>query len=86
MLERAFTQAVGDHQLLMAVGLSMLGSQAGVPLLVSTIQSQLQGEELPERESKIRHVGWPPDQAAASGLGHLMRGGGAVQLPIWQQW
>jgi len=89
LLEQAFTEAEGDRQLLMAVGLSMLGSQVGVPLLVSTIQRQLQGEKLPERDSKIRHVGWPPDQAAAPNLANLIYALGLTRsqasLPIWQR-
>ena len=76
MLEQAFTEAEGDRQLLMAVGLSMLGSQAGVPLLVSTIQQQLQAERLPERDSEN------PSCGMASRPGGCVRRG-ASDLCAW---
>lgn len=89
VLEKAHSEAEGDRRVLLAQALAMVGSTAGVPTLVSAIQSQLGGEHLPERSAHIRHVGLPPDQGAAADVVYLIYALGLARdrriLPIWQR-
>ncbi len=89
ILERALEQATGEQELLLARVLAMLGSTVGVPVLVEAIAAQLVDETLPERDSRIRYAGAPPDQGAMPDVVYLLHALGMARdrraLPIWQR-
>jgi flavin-dependent dehydrogenase len=89
VLERALSRAEGPRRTLLAMALAMAGSDTGVPTLVSAIEGQLSGKQLPRRDSQIRHVGFPPDQGAAADVVYLIYALGLARdrraLPIWQR-
>jgi len=67
----------------------MVGSPAGVPVMVEAIQAQLDGPRLPKRTARIRHAGFPPDQNAAPDIAYILHALGLARdrraLPIWQR-
>jgi hypothetical protein len=89
LLEQAHTQAEGERKVLLAEALALVGSQAGVPTLISAIQAQLGGPILPKRTARIRHAGFPPDQNAAPDIAYLLHALGAARdpraLPVWRR-
>lgn len=74
LLEHAHANAYDERKLRLAQLLCFVGSKAGVPTLVSHIESELRArEELPPRESFIRNSNLPPpDQAAMPDLVYLL--------------
>jgi hypothetical protein len=88
-LERALDGAVGTRRILLARALAVLGSTAGVPVLLSALEDQLGGEGLPRRGDEVRFVGYPPDQGAAPDAAHLLYCLGLARdrraLPVWQR-
>jgi hypothetical protein len=94
LLEKALNEAEGKGEkaraVLLARMLAVLGSRAGVDTLVSTIQGQLSGDQLPGRDAKVRHAGRnPPNQGAAPEVAHLLYCLGTAQdprvIPVWQR-
>jgi ribulose 1,5-bisphosphate synthetase/thiazole synthase len=89
VLETAHKKATGKRKTLLAQALAMVGSKAGIPTLLAEIEPQLTGETLPERTSKIRHAGFPPDQGAAPDVAFLMYSLAMLRderaIPIWQR-
>jgi hypothetical protein len=75
--------------MLLAQALAMVGSPAGVPTLIQAIEAELQGDTLPNRDSHIRHVGFPPDQGAAPDVAYLIHSLGLARdrraLPVWKR-
>jgi hypothetical protein len=70
--------------------LAVLGSKAGVPVLVSEMQERLSGDKLPGREGKVRHAGRnPPNQGAAPEPASLLYSLGMARdprvLPVWER-
>jgi hypothetical protein len=67
----------------------MVGSSAGVPVMLAAIQAQLDGPALPKRTARIRHAGFPPDQNAAPDIAYILHPLGLTRdqraLSIWQQ-
>ena len=89
-LERALGRAAGARRVLLAQALAMVGSTAGVPVLVSAIQQQLSGDRLPERVAAVRLADkYAPDQAAMPDVVHLLYSLGLARdrraLPVWQR-
>jgi hypothetical protein len=89
-LERAEEQGDSPRQVLLARMLSILGSTAGVEVLVSTLEEQLSHGELPGRDVEVRHAGrHPPNQGAAPDAANLLYALGMAQdpraLPIWRR-
>ncbi|MCX7044839.1 MAG: FAD-dependent oxidoreductase [Candidatus Sumerlaeota bacterium] len=64
ILEEALKTAPSDGRIVIAQALAMLGSQAGVPVLIEKIESQLAGGKVPARKPGARYAGLPPDQGA----------------------
>ena len=90
LLERALGQAAGARQVLLAQALALVGSAAGVSVLVSAIQQQLSGDRLPERVAAVRLADkYAPDQAAMPDVVHLLYSLGLARdpraLPVWQR-
>jgi hypothetical protein len=89
LLERALEEAMRPRRVLLARALAVLGSPAGVPVLLSALQDRLAGESLPGREDEVRHVGYPPDQGAAPEAAHLLYCLGLARdrraLPVWRR-
>jgi hypothetical protein len=88
-LERALDEAQGSRRVLLARALAVLGSRAGVPVLLSALEEQLAGGCLPRRGDEVRHVGYPPDQGAAPDAAHLLYCLGLARdrraLPVWRR-
>jgi len=74
---------------LLAQALVILGSTAGVPALIEAITDAITGNELPARDSTIRHAGFPPDQGAMPDVAYLLFSLGMVPderaLPVWRR-
>lgn len=89
ILEEALSQATGSRRVLLAQALAILGSKAGVPILIAAIEEHLAAAHLPARESPIRHAGFPPDQAAMPDAAYLLHSLGMARdrraLPIWRR-
>lgn len=89
MLEQALDEAVGPRRVLLARMLAVLGSTAGVPVLLAALEDRLSGASLPQRGDEVRHVGYPPDQGAAPDAAHLLYCLGLARdrraLPVWQR-
>ncbi|MDQ4098932.1 MAG: FAD-dependent oxidoreductase, partial [Chloroflexota bacterium] len=87
LLERAHAAATGPRRTLLAQALALAGSPAGVPTLVAAIEAGLAGEQVPARDSRIRHAGFPPDQGAMPDLAYLVYCLGMAcdrrSLPVW---
>ncbi|MFW6097923.1 MAG: hypothetical protein ACOC9Z_07595, partial [Chloroflexota bacterium] len=75
--------------LLVAQLLCLLGSRAGVPLLVAQLREALSGPELPARSSHIRYAGAPPDQGAMPQEVYWLHALGMARderaIPVWQR-
>ena len=90
IMEQELDQAQGQRKVLLAQALAMIGSQAGVPILVEAIQGQLSGKGLPRRKHKVRQADrFAPDQAAMPETAHLLYSLGMTRdhraLPVWQR-
>ncbi len=89
MLEAAMQQAHGPRQVLLAQMLAMVGSKAGVPVLVAAIEDQLRGGYLPGLDHRVRYVGLPPDMGVDPQAVHLLNSLSLVKdrrvLPLWQR-
>jgi len=89
MLEQALSKAEGSRRVLLAQALAGLGSDAGVPILVSAIEQELSGGNLPARTAEVRHAGLPPNQGAAPHAAYLTYSLGMARderaLPVWQR-
>jgi hypothetical protein len=74
---------------LLAQALAGLGSDAGVPVLVSAMEEELSVGRLPARTAEARHVGLPPNQGAAPHAACLTYSLGMARddraLPVWQR-
>jgi hypothetical protein len=88
-LGRAESEGEEARGVLLARMLAILGSKAGVPALVSAIQDELSGDELPGRTADVRFAGYPPDQGAGPDAAHLLYCLGMTQdpsvLPLWER-
>lgn len=89
LLEQALVRADGLAKIRAAQALALMGSEAGVDVLVSALNSQLGGSQLPRRESFIQHaVKNAPDQAAMHEPAYWLYTLGMTRtlraLPIWQ--
>jgi hypothetical protein len=89
ILERALIGATGRKQLLIAQALALVGSQAGVPVLVAEIEQALAGKTLPARQARIRHTQLPPDQGAMPDVVYLIYALGMARdsrsLRVWRR-
>ncbi|MDP8909111.1 MAG: FAD-dependent oxidoreductase, partial [Chloroflexota bacterium] len=87
LLERAHAAADGPRRTLLAQALALAGEPAGVSTLVAAIKAGLAGEQVPARDSRIRHAGFPPDQGAMPDLAYLVYCLGMARdrrsLPVW---
>jgi len=88
-LERALETATGDAKVMVAQALAVLGSQAGVPTLISKIQDMLAGlKKAPPRTNRIRYIEMPPDQGAMPDVCYLLYNLGMARdkraLPVWR--
>jgi hypothetical protein len=90
ILEEALERADRPRRVLLAQALAVVGSPAGMPVLISAIQDQLATGQLPERKHVIRHaVEYAPDQAAMPKAANMLYSLGMVRdrraLPVWQR-
>jgi len=89
ILECAHETAEGSRRLVLAQALAICGSWAGVPTLIDAIENAIAGNELPARDSNIRHAGFPPDQGAMPDLVYLLFSLGMTpdkrSLPVWER-
>ena len=94
LLEGALNKAKGKGEearaVLLGRMLAVLGSKAGVSALVSAIQDELSGDQLPGCDARVRHAGRnPPNQGAAPEAAHLIYCLGMAQdprvIPIWDR-
>lgn len=87
-LKRAHRDATGSRRVLLAQALAIKGSRAGVPTLTEAIENAIT-DGLPERDSNIRHAGFPPDQGAMPDVTYLLFNLGMVpderSLPVWER-
>lgn len=87
LLERVHEGATGARRVLLAQALAILGSRAGVPTLIEAIERAISGDELPARDSNIRHAGFPPDQGAMPDAAYLLFSLGMTPdprgMPVW---
>lgn len=88
VLERAHADASGARRLLLAQALAICGSRTAVPTLVEAIEQAISGDQLPARDSTIRHAGFPPDQGAMPNAAYLLFSLGMVpdprSFPVWE--
>jgi hypothetical protein len=78
------------RRVLLAQALAMVGSQAGVAVLVETIMEMLGGAHLPERDFIVRQVDrFSPDQAAMPAAAYLLFSLAEARdrraLPVWER-
>ncbi|SFE19206.1 FAD dependent oxidoreductase [Paenibacillus catalpae] len=71
-LERALGCADGLRRIHLAQALAMVGSNAGVPVLIESILQELAGDVLPPRTADIMYVQLPPDHGAMPDAAYLM--------------
>ncbi|MBM7564033.1 FAD-dependent oxidoreductase [Paenibacillus sacheonensis] len=71
-LERALGSAEGLRRIHLAQALAMIGSNAGVSVLIETILRDLSGSALPPRTADIMYVQLPPDHGAMPDPAYLM--------------
>ena len=87
LLAEAFEEAEGPRKLLLAQMICMLGSKAGVPVVIAAIMSQL-SESLPPRAS-VRHSQPSPDQGAMPDVVYLVHSLGMARdeqaLLVWER-
>lgn len=88
-LEAALPSAAPDRQIVLAQALALLGSPAGVPVLVAEAERLLTGDKVPARKTRILHAGLPPDQGAAPEVVYLLYSLGMARdrrsLRLWQR-
>lgn len=88
VLERAHADALGARRLVLAQALAICGSRTAVPALVEAIEQAISGDQLPARDSTIRHAGFPPDQGAMPDAAYLLFSLGMVpdprSFPVWK--
>jgi hypothetical protein len=89
-LMRAKAEGDAGRQVLLARMLAVLGSRAGVDVLVAEIQDRLEQGALPARTLRIRHANrHPPDQAAAPDTANLLYCLGMARdaraIPVWER-
>lgn len=89
LLEVAHDNAAGPRRLVLAQALAMCGGRAGVPTLIDAIVRAIDAEQLPVRDSNIRHAGFPPDQGAMPDVVYLLFSLGMTpderSLPVWER-
>lgn len=89
VLEQALATAEGPRQLLLAKALALVGSRAGVPVLIAAAEQALSADQLPVRTARIRHAGFPPDQNAAPDVAFVLHALTAARdaraLPLWER-
>ena len=88
-LARSYMSQPLARRLLLAQLLALVGSKAGVPVLLARLQEALAGDALPPRSSHIRYAGAPPDQGAMPEEVYLLHALGMARdrraLPIWER-
>jgi len=89
-LEGELQAAAGERQVLLAQALALLGSKAGVPLLVHRLQKILGAEVLPPRQAYMFNANQhPPDQGAMPEPVYLLYALGMVadrrSLPVLEE-
>lgn len=90
ILEKALEKAQTSYsKILIAQALAIYGSKAGVPILISEIEKQLEAGILPVRTSHIRYTQAPPDQAAMPDIVYLLYSLGMTRdqrsIKIWKR-
>jgi hypothetical protein len=84
------SQASGDRAVVLAQCLALLGSNAGVPVLVERLQQIFAGETLPPRQAFVFNANrYPPDQGAMPEAVYLLYSLGMTRDPrclvIWEE-
>lgn len=90
ILEKALERAQTSYsKILIAQALAIYRSRAGVPILISEIERQLDSGKLPVRTSHIRYTQAPPDQAAMPDIVYLLYNLGMTRdqrsIEIWKR-
>jgi flavin-dependent dehydrogenase len=89
LLEAALDKADGQRKVLLAQALALVGSTAGVPLLIDAVMPYLQGDRLPPRVAHIRYTQLPPDHGAMPEAAYLLYSLSMVPdtlaLPVWRR-
>ncbi|WP_028608847.1 FAD-dependent oxidoreductase [Paenibacillus harenae] len=87
--EQALERADGVKKVRLAQALAMLGSKAGVPVLIEAIMADLGGEDLPVRTADIMYVQLPPDHGAMPDTAYLLyslaQTADPRSIPVWQR-
>lgn len=81
LLEKALAAAPEGQRVPVAQALAMLGSKAGVPVLLAAALQRLAGDKLPPRAASVQHAGVPPDQGAAPEAAYLIYSLGMARDP-----
>ncbi|WP_274652260.1 FAD-dependent oxidoreductase [Paenibacillus humicola] len=88
-LERALGRADGLRRIRLAQALAMFGSNAGAPVLIEAILSELSGTELPSRSAEIMYVQLPPDHGAMPDAAYLLYSLAQTKdrrsIPVWER-
>jgi flavin-dependent dehydrogenase len=89
LLEAALEQSDGQRKVLLAQALALVGSAAGVPVLIDAVTPYLQGDCLPPRVAHIRYTQLPPDHGAMPEAAYLLYSLSMVPdaraLPVWRR-
>jgi hypothetical protein len=90
LLKQALARAEGSAKIRAAQALALMGSDAGLEVILSALNSQLAGKQLPQREAFVQHaVKYAPDQAAMPDLANELYILGMLltrsALPVWQR-
>ena len=89
LLEEALAEAYGQRKVLLAQALALVGSDAGVPVLIDAVTPYLQGDCLPPRAAHIRYTQLPPDHGAMPEAAYLLYSLSMVPdkraLPVWRR-
>jgi flavin-dependent dehydrogenase len=89
VLLRAMDGAAGLRRVHLAQALAMYGVPEASPILIEEIERLLAGGRLPQRDSAIRHAGYPPDQGAMPDIVYLLYSLGMLRdpraIPVWER-
>lgn len=90
ILEAELTHSTGDRAVLISQCLALLGSNAGVPVLIDRLHELFSGEFLPPRKSFMFNANrFPPDQGAMPEPVYLLYPLGMVRDPrslkVWEE-
>jgi len=90
ILEAALQRASGDARVVLAQGLALCGSPAGVPVLIDKIEQMLAGlKKVPPRATRVLYIQKPPDQGAMPEPAYLLYSLGMARDPralaVWNR-